>query len=337
MALFGYTVHHFRMPVFFFLSGFLAALVVVRKGTPAFLKNRLRRIGLVWLLALCILYPVVYGISIYNHFALGSGPAGFRSWQAFSDGNVDPRWLHPPQLHLWFLEYLLLFSLLAPFLIRIAEPALPTLDGFVRLIVGSRLRAVILAFPTAALLVSMPFAAVPYPGSFLPWWQVALPYGWFYAVGWLTYRSRDVLFDLKRKPWLEVMLTPVLVLLNAVLAGIKLNGFSNSAWVDTGLAFSAALLTWNILFALMGLFQRFTAKPRPWLSYLSDASYWIYLCHFPIVLLAPALLRDWQISPALKVILISLPTVALLLWIYGRFIRYSVVGRTLSGTRIRTE
>src|SRR5262249_23055060 len=52
---FAYYTHCFRMEVFFLLAGFFAQLVIEKRGAAAFLSDRLKRIFLVFLVAL---YPM---------------------------------------------------------------------------------------------------------------------------------------------------------------------------------------------------------------------------------------------------------------------------------------
>ena len=84
----GRFISSWRMPLFFLLSGFFAVLVLERKGTLQFLKDRFIRVGLT-----CLVFSSLYDIS---------------------DGKFDYT-----TLHLWFLYELmilvLVFSLLYKF------------------------------------------------------------------------------------------------------------------------------------------------------------------------------------------------------------------------------
>tara|TARA_Y100000589_G_scaffold303852_1_gene316562 strand:+ start:104 stop:1225 length:1122 start_codon:yes stop_codon:yes gene_type:complete len=84
----GRFISNWRMPLFFLLSGFFAILVIERKGTLQFIKDRIIRVGLT-----CLVFSSLYDIS---------------------DGSFDYT-----TLHLWFLYELmilvLVFSLLYKF------------------------------------------------------------------------------------------------------------------------------------------------------------------------------------------------------------------------------
>ena len=84
----GRFISSWRMPLFFLMSGFFAILVIERKGTSQFLKDRVIRVALT-----CLLFSSLYDIS---------------------DGNFDFT-----TLHLWFLYELMIFVLLFSLLYRL--------------------------------------------------------------------------------------------------------------------------------------------------------------------------------------------------------------------------
>ena len=52
-------IHVFRMPIFFVLAGFFAALLYVRRGTVGLLRNRATRIVVPFAVGWLLLYPAV--------------------------------------------------------------------------------------------------------------------------------------------------------------------------------------------------------------------------------------------------------------------------------------
>ena len=81
-------ISNWRMPLFFLLSGFFAVLVIEKKGTPHFIKDRIIRIGIT-----CLLFSAFYDIL---------------------DGRVDFT-----TAHLWFLYELVIFVLCFSLLYKI--------------------------------------------------------------------------------------------------------------------------------------------------------------------------------------------------------------------------
>ncbi|MEM6793029.1 MAG: acyltransferase family protein [Acidobacteriota bacterium] len=93
--------------------------------------------------------------------------------------------------------------------------------------------------------------------------------------------------------------------------------------------------TWAMIFGLIGLFRRFLSAERPWIRYLSDASYWLYLMHLPLVIEVQALARTAPWPAAVKFVGICLGVTALLLAVYQGAVRTTWLGRLLNGPRPR--
>ena len=92
---------------------------------------------------------------------------------------------------------------------------------------------------------------------------------------------------------------------------------------------------WLACFGLLGLFRWVASRERVWVRYLSDASYWLYLCHLPLVIAGQRLTVSWPVSVHLKFVLIITAVVALLLGVYQLGVRYTRIGTTLNGPRAR--
>lgn len=329
-------LHYFRMPVFFLLSGFFSALLWQRGGPAKFLWVRSRRIGFVWLASIIILSPVMAVISVYNHFASQCGNALVMTWRAIASLQIDRNWLPEPPLHLWFLEYLMLFCIAAAAILRLVERFLPLLDRCTEKVLEWRFRIVALAAPTAFVLWQMPLGVVPYPSSLVPRLGISFAYGWFYAIGWLIYRRRDLLPLLARRAQIEKVLAPILLVICLILVKrhSRLGLTMRMPRLDFAIASSSALFAWATVIALIAAVQ--PIKPRKWLPYLADSSYWIYLMHYPFATVMPAMLRAWPGSPVMKVTLSTVFICGFLLLTYDQFVRYSMMGRALNGVRIRT-
>lgn len=92
---------------------------------------------------------------------------------------------------------------------------------------------------------------------------------------------------------------------------------------------------WSMCSAMIGLFQHVASSERPWLRYLSDASYWMYLAHLPLVLAAQLLVRNWSIPPAWKFLIVCTSVSAILLATYQSLVRYSWLGALLNSRKSR--
>jgi peptidoglycan/LPS O-acetylase OafA/YrhL len=71
------------------------------------------------------------------------------------------------------------------------------------------------------------------------------------------------------------------------------------------------------------------------MRYISDSSYWLYLAHLPLILIAQSLVQDWALSPFLKFPLVCGSVTLVLLLSYQLFVRYTPIGTFLNGPRKR--
>ncbi len=329
IALLIVIVHHFRMPVFFVLAGFFSAHVYTRRGWHGFVRTRLRQIGVVWLVSLAVLYPVVALTGIYNHFAATGESAWSETVRAVESGDWERSWLLAGPIHLWFLEYLLLFCGVAAVTVRVS--GLHVLDDWTGRALRSGMRAVVFAVPTMGSLTFLPLAFVPYPDSFTPSVTIVFVYGWPFAAGWFLYRRRDLLPAMARRsrlePWIAIgaLTAAAAAARHRTMLGL---GVPAPA-ADLAIGIFTAIFIWATVFALVT--KAASAQERPWIRYVADASYWMYLTHLPLALVMPALMRSWSVPPVVKIAAGWLVTVPLLLLAYQLVVRHTFVGRVLRG------
>ena len=162
--------------------------------------------------------------------------------------------------------------------------------------------------------------------------HVLVYYGTFFAFGALWYERRDrrgtLLVDsLGRRWWLVLPVTFLVVLPVGLLA----TSVPPYQWRPLSQALQV-IYPWGMSIGLIGLFRVLLSRERRWVRYLSDASYWIYLAHVPLVIGAQKLLRDWSLPASVKFLLISVVVTLLLLASYQAFVRHTPIGALLSGS-----
>ena len=94
-----------------------------------------------------------------------------------------------------------------------------------------------------------------------------------------------------------------------------------------------ATYPWMMIFGLMGMFRKFFSNTNKNIRYLSDASYWLYLMHLPLIILSQIIIQEWEFPATLKFLLICTVITAFLLLIYQKLVRYSWLGALLNGRR----
>jgi hypothetical protein len=98
-----------------------------------------------------------------------------------------------------------------------------------------------------------------------------------------------------------------------------------------------ALYAWMMSFACIGMFRSLLATEDRRIRYLSDAAYWFYLAHLPLVIALQALVCQWPLPAGVKFLTVCLCVGLVLLWTYQKLVRYSLLGFFLNGPRSRPE
>ena len=317
VSFFVQTAHAIRLPVFFVMAGFFAALVVSRTGARAFASARLRRIGIPLVVGVVVLVPMINAVTIWSMRSVWHAPH-----QSVSVGDFLAFQPH----HLWFLEYLLVFYavVLGARRVRQHVPWATALGSRAFAFVAtSRLRLLLLVPPLA--LVWSSDALWFFQGvdeSFIPSPAGVLYYGAFFAFGYVLYANRELL------PAVRADHRGYTVLALAA---------ASVAMLTSGLVLAVALVTvaWSATFALMGWFAIWFRRPSARVRYMADAAFWLYLVHVPLVGFLYLELTALNVPLPIKLFGVPVVVVLALLFVYEHAVRYSAVGRVLHGPRVR--
>lgn len=303
--------HLVRMPLFFLVAGYFTAALLVRRGMAGLARQRLRRVLLPFLLA----WPLVHlSLSASTEWALVhvQQPSGFlrmvQAWLAQPDRPALP----PGTGHLWFLPYLLLFSLMVWIGRSLGGSAL--LDR----VLAFDIRAVALGLPLL-LLPGFALTSAPHPApeSLLPLvWAIVL-YGPFFALGFGLHGRLERLAPLQA--WLWPGLVVCLLLYAVFLNQLGQSPSTLRAPIHLA-ALQAMIAAWATLACLLaGL--RWCNRPRGGLRYLAASAYWTYLLHLPVLFAVQYALLDvawpWPVKFAAAVLV----TLALCLASYELVVR----------------
>ena len=97
-------IHVFRMPIFYAMAGFFAALLFARYGRRRAAWNRFMRIVVPFVVGWIVVWPLVMLLAGMGYYDLDI------ALDAFAKGAI---WKYAGPLHLWFLEYLIVLYALA--------------------------------------------------------------------------------------------------------------------------------------------------------------------------------------------------------------------------------
>jgi surface polysaccharide O-acyltransferase-like enzyme len=326
-------IHLFRMGLFFLISGYFAKLLITRRGVKKFVWNRTVRIVFPFLL----FYPCLLAlVTLALIFAMSyvSHPLGLMGVivKASREGSASSQKQPLSTMHLWFLYYLVLLAALSVVLSRFRGP------GWDRLF----RRHWLLALAPMALLPGLLLGGlgIPAPESFIPQVWPFLFYGLFYWAGWQLFGREACLAPLQSWIWgiaatSCVLFVPYYLLLPKVDASIFQTGamprLSQPVHLVEGVltVYLASLLT--LLSLLIG--QRYLSGRSSILRLISDASYWIYLVHLPMVYFLQTIMAETQFALGLKLFFTTGGTFLFCMTTYLVFVRYTPIGWLLNGKR----
>lgn len=341
---FVHYIHDFRMQLFFLLAGFFGARVVSRRGVRAFVRDRVVRIGLVFI---ALLYPVKLLISLpwiaggikTGWLSLSPAAARLPLMVLAIGGLQDEHWPMISPGHLWFLYYLLLVTALFIALRWVAQQrGLSTIragfaavaDGAVRLL-AHPLGPIALALPVIPVLATTARGILESSDrGFVPEPAAVVVYLYFFAVGWVLHKQPGTLkaFGRYGLAWLTCSL-----LAGGLGFWLELQSRTTSpgAWLPWASLANALTLGFAVLGSIGLAIDRLNT-PITWVRYLADASYWVYLAHLPIVVALQVWVSDWGIVP-LQLLVIIVATFALTLITYDLWVRDTPIGSWLNGRR----
>ena len=338
-----FAIHVFRMTTFFLIAGFFAHLSFHRRGALGFVKDRLQRIALPFVIGWPILFMVM-GMVVFwaATFPDGGRPPGAATWPP-----ALPRF---PLTHLWFL-YVLLELYVAMLVLRTVVVWLDPngriraqVDRLIALVMQSRLAPAILAVPIGIALCLdqtwVGWLGVRTPdSSLITNLQAWIGFGTAFGFGWLLHRQVDLIRMMQRRWLLNSVLAVVLIAASFFLAVARGPQPQPIGYSAIGLAGAVcyALAIWTTTFAVIGLALRFLSGFSPVRRYLADASYWLYLIHMPILMALQVAIFDLDWPWPIKfggILLVALP---LMLASYQWLVRYSFIGTVLNGRRMRRE
>jgi hypothetical protein len=163
----------------------------------------------------------------------------------------------------------------------------------------------------------------------LPWPPILVYYAVFFFFGAVCF-GRDWFKAKVGKLWplSFVLAVPPL------LAGLCLVKSQNNGEL---LAACSVAYAWLMIFGCIGFFRHFFPGANPRIRYLSDASYWLYIMHLPVIMFVQAMISTWDMPSFPKFLIACAATTLPLLLIYELGVRYTFIGTMLNGKRTRKQ
>jgi glucan biosynthesis protein C len=336
------------MPLFFFLSGAAVYLSQRSGNTGKFIKSRFLRLFIPMLIVGTFIINSLY-VYIERLFS-GEAAIGFFQWypQYFHGfygfgGNFAPL---GQGTHLWYLEYLFIFSLiLLPLFVRSKKRGTSFL---------SRL-AVPFDKPLALFILFLPVSGVAAAFEFLGLGGARITGGWepisyllFFSYGYLIF-SNDRIGETIKK-YSPIYLAAAIIL-TALFIGsyfgfvLKIPGLTrydlqndgavlplNQSW-SVAIHALRGLLAWCWIIGLVGLFSRYLNFNNKFLAYANEAVLPFYILHHTIIYIIGNYIIQWKSSIVSKFKIIALASFVIIIAIYEILIRRINFVRFLFGMK----
>jgi glucan biosynthesis protein C len=328
-------VNQWRMSLLFIISG-LAISFVWHKYTPGqFAAKRISR----------LMVPLIFGMAIVvapqcYYEALGKGliEPGFIKFMGqyltFQDF-PDEAWAGEAQIHwtwnhLWYLPYLLFYTLL---LIPIAMLIDGPLSGFRRWF--QSLRGIwIVAVPLVPLMIygSFVFPRFPYIShALLDDWYAHAMYFTFFLIGYLIGRDPGFWSELARIR--KATLAAAVVFFVLLIVRNEMMPDDPSFWLDKASAMITYLNRWLWIVTIFGWGHHLLNRPMKWLPYATEAVFSWYILHQTITVVAGANLGKLSLGPVIEPALVLIATFGGCFVIHEFIIRRSRFLRPLFGLK----
>ena len=320
-------IHLFRIPVFFVLAGFFSALLSYQKGKIPMLINRFKRILLPALCFNFLLWPLM---ALSHWFAVSKMYPTQDIFSVLGYKNELWTFLFPANsFNLWFLYYYFYLAVLTGITQRYLVISQQLINRIIDFIIPICkiliLRIILFSLPIFLLLIFFNIEWIETPPQLLIDVPSFILYAIYYIMGWVLFTKKQLFYYLSdRAVWILMI---GLLLFLAKLLTINDAHFYLSACINASFSMSMVL-------GLIGMAYKSITYYNRYIRYLSDASYWIYLIHVPILITLSGILYNINLNVFVKFSLVLIGTYSIALLSYQLVVRSSFIGQFLNGRRV---
>lgn len=263
------AVNRWRMPLLFLLSGVVVAFLLRHRSPAAFAWSRTLRLGLPLLVGMLVVVPPQTWLQAMSNGAFDGGYGAFLqayfSFSPWPEGAFDGSHVGITWNHLWYLPYLLCYSLLLA-LLR------PLFGGRTGQALGRRFRALrgwhLLVLPAIPLVLSAWVLTVPATHDLVSDWENHVRYFSVFLYGYWLAADAGLWAELKRLRWIALaaaaMLLGLLCWLSLVVGG------SSPDWQKAVYDLVTYGYQWLTLVAILGWGHHLLNRPFRWLAYANE-------------------------------------------------------------------
>ncbi len=320
------ALNPWRLALLFFVSGVACRFLLLKLGRRRFSVDRLRRLLPVILFGMLVIIPPQTYIELYHHGLVTSGYIEF--WlNDYLQGADFPGKQLPTWDHLWFLVYLMVYSIL----LAVALPLIQPDRGD-----GSRTFSIVLVvIPGLWLCLTNILVSElnPITHAFVDDWAAHLRWGGMFVTGVLCARNPYFWGYVRDQRRLFAVLAFVFLVLELACNAYYQTGRMDAFW--DGIIYSAlsGIYAWCAILTLSGYSAKYLNSPSRTLSYLNVAILPVYVLHQPILLLTAYVIFPMKLPILVEVIILIASTAFVSLAIYEVSVRRWDLPRFLFGLK----
>jgi glucans biosynthesis protein C len=307
----------FAMPLLFYIAGFFAVPTMNKKGIPLFLKGKLKRLGIPWIICILTINPITLLIAHYLRHNLTLTMSYWDLWLSYVKNFTEfifrvRNWISDPvpqyfQGYMWFISMLFVFFLIFALIYKVKRNWFTTINESCKpanASISKTLQFLFLAgfltFFLSEILIFFlvipatrePEAWVSFSGFIELQPSRLFLHMIYFVLGILTYKNK----------WIERAIFPGHLIAWAISFFILLFSFyyANNLYIQkvilsapgnliiiyqTAAFFIRNLLTMSILGLSVALAIRYWNRPARIDRNLASNSYNLYIAHYPTVIM----------------------------------------------------
>ncbi|MCA0363024.1 MAG: acyltransferase [Bacteroidetes bacterium] len=313
-------VNPWRLSLLFFVSGAGASFATRSRSLGSFAKERITRLLIPLIFGMLVIVPP----QIYLERVVVEGYTGSYlsfyakvfEFKAYPEGNFS--WHH-----LWFVVYLLVFSLLAIPLFRILKN---------RQILSTRWSTVLIILPLSLCYFLLRDRWPTTHNLVADWFNFTFSF-LIFLIGYLFGNQADIWERLEQKRYLNLGFGIFLIVFNIVHDAILGPLSEEILWVKILNSVFKIAFIFCIILAILGFAKKYLNFENSFIKYSNRAVYPFYILHQTVILMLGYYGLDWQINLILKFFLMATSTLLICWGLYHFLIKNYKVTRLLFGVK----
>jgi len=320
-------IHAFRMPAFFFLSGFFSYLIFKKVKLSGLSISRIKRVAIPFVV-IC-LFPIVFGLVFQFFTPVKDHMMTVKNvMHALNDIGT-----------FWFLYYLFLFDVICFAVILLFKGIKEKASGFLKKMekLGENKAFYIICISCVivlpiVLILSTSQWFVTTDITMVPNAKLLLYYGMFFSLGWAVQTCFKSLITFSKKYRYYLLIGSLVSSILYIYLFHNLYPIYGNFIQVIAVAFYS-ISGFSMLLGMTGFCLQTLRHRKSYVRYLADSSYWIYLSQIPIIILVQQLLEKVNIPVFEKYLITLLIATAFCLLTYQLLIRNRKIFRYIDGNR----